>query len=315
MNKTFDVVIVNWNSATQLKECLESIVQSNKTNCIIEHVIVVDNASSDSSLMGIENLDLPLNIIKNSENLGFGSACNQGALHSKSDFILFLNPDMLVYEDTFLNLFNYIDKHDSTEVGIYGIQLQDENKNIQRSCARFPSTWNFFVRLVGLNKLNSALFKSYHMEEWKHDETAVVDHVIGAFYLIKKDLFDKLKGFDERYFVYIEDLDLSKRVCDSGFKTKYIVESQAYHKGGGTSENVKAKRLFYSTRSRLIYAYKNFGFFEGMLLMILTFIIEPISRSFFLVIKRQFSELPELVKGFMLLYKDTLQIIKKGNKK
>jgi len=313
--KSFDIVIVNWNSGIQLKECIESIKDANKIHCTLNEIVVVDNASSDNSIALLNTKQENLRIIKNNENLGFGKACNQGAKNLKSDFILFLNPDMLIFEDTFLNLFTYIEKNDSSDIGVYGIQLLDSKNNIQRSCARIPNLWNMIVRSTGLNKLNNKIFKTYALDDWEHNTTKDAEHIMGAFYLIKTDLFDKLNGFDERYFVYIEDLDLSKRLLDSGHKLRYVTESQAYHKGGGTSENVKAKRLFYSTRSRLIYAFKHFGIFQGVFLLLFTFTIEPITRTLFLVLKGKFSEIIENLKGFGMLYKNTFNIIKIGLKK
>ena len=140
------------------------------------------------------------------------------------------------------------------------------------------------------------------MEYWNHNETKIVDQVIGAFFLITKDIFEQLNGFDERFFVYYEELDLSKRVHDSGYKTMYISEIQAYHKGGGTSEQVKALRFFYSTRSSLIYSFKHLGVFKSIIFMFFVYFIEPFTRTAFLVLKRSsFSEFLEQYKVFGLL--------------
>ena len=313
--KEFDIVIINWNSGTQLKECITSIYNSRKTNCDLNKIVVVDNASSDKSIE-ILNQDIQnLKLIYNNENLGFGKACNQGAKECSSEFILFLNPDMLVYEDTFLKLFEYIEKVSNPEVAVYGVQLLNANGNIQKSCATFPTLWNFFVRSSGLNKINQQLFKPYIMEYWNHQESRAVNHVIGAFYLIQRDIFTHLGGFDERYFVYSEDLDLSKRVKDLGYKSFYFTGAQAYHKGGGTSDQVKAKRLFYNLRSRIIYAFKHLGMFKGFLTLLITLLIEPVSRTFFLLMKGNFKELLESLKGFSMLYLDVINIIKLGLKK
>ncbi|SNZ06166.1 hypothetical protein SAMN06265182_0584 [Persephonella hydrogeniphila] len=311
---TLSIVIVNWNSGNQLIECLKSIRKAKKSNFYLKKIIVVDNASTDHSLDNVEKINLPIEIIKNPENYGFAKACNIGAKHAEGDFILFLNPDMIVFEDTFVNLFNYIYKHDRPEIGIYGIQLLDDDGNIQKTCARFPNLWNLIVRTVGLDKINPKIFKSYRMEDWSHKETKKIDHVIGAFFLVKRHLFEKLNGFDEKFFVYIEDLDFSKRAHNLGYKTVYITEAKAYHKGGGTSEKVKGKRLFYNAQSRVIYVFKHFGFVKGLILMGFIYFVEPISRISFLTLKRNFNEIPELLKGYLYLYKNTLKIIKTDKK-
>lgn len=314
---SFSIIIVNWNSGIQLKECVESVKKSSFENSILNKVVVVDNDSKDNSLELVEALNFEkLEIIKNNENLGFGKACNIGAKDSSSDFILFLNPDAMVYEDTFHKLFDYIEKNDNSDVVVYGVQLIGDDGKVQRTCARFPNLSNFLVKVLGLNKLNSKYFETYHLEEWNHNETKQIDHVIGAFYLIKREIFNSINGFDERYFVYFEDLDLSKRVHDSGYRTIYLSEIQAYHKGGGTSEQVKALRFFYSTRSSLIYSFKHLGIFKSIIFMFFVYFIEPFTRTAFLVLKRSsFSEFLEQYKGFGLLYKDTFNIIKLGLKK
>ncbi|MFA9238577.1 MAG: glycosyltransferase family 2 protein [Candidatus Paceibacteria bacterium] len=313
--KTFDIITVNWNSGTQIKECINSIQKAEFSNCILNKIVVVDNDSNDNSLQIVEDLNYEkLEIIKNSDNFGFGKACNIGAKNSQSDFILFLNPDAMVYEDTFNKLFEYIEKNDTKDVAVYGVQLIGDDKIVQRNCAKVPSLSNFINRSLGLNKLNSKLFPSYTMENWDHLDTRKVDQVMGSFFMIKRDVFEKLNGFDERFFVYYEELELSKRIKDIGYKTIFVSESQAYHKGGGTSEQVKAKRLFYNTRSRLIYGFKHFGFYKGLFLMFFTFVVEPITRVIFSILKGQRSEILETFRGFGMLYKDTFNSIKLGLK-
>lgn len=308
---------MNWNSDDQLKDCVKSVMKSSFDNCTLNKVIVVDNNSRDDSIELAEKLNFKkLEIIKNKDNLGFGKACNIGAKDSLSDFILFLNPDAMVYEDTFHKLFDYIEKNDNSDVVVYGVQLIGDDGKVQRTCARFPKLRNFLVRVMGLNKINQEFFKSFSMEDWNHNEIKQVDHVIGAFYVIKRELFNNIQGFDERYFVYFEDLDLSKKVHNQGHKIVYLSDVKAYHKGGGTSEQVKALRFFYSTRSSLIYSFKHLGIFKSIIFMFFVYFIEPFTRTAFLVLKRSsFSEFLEQYKGFGLLYKDTFNIIKLGLKK
>lgn len=309
----FDIVIVNWNSGEQLKNCLQSIEKSNKSNCDLNSIIVVDNASVDDSISNLCYPSLPIQLIKNNTNLGFGKACNIGAKDCQSNFILFLNPDMIVYEDTFLNLFKYIENNDNEDIGIYGIQLHDEDKEVQKTCARFPTVWNFVVRSLGLNKLNNRLFKSYTMHEWDHLSSREVDQVMGAFFMVKRSLFESLDGFDERFFVYYEELDFSKRASDIGYLSKYIVEAKAYHKGGGTSENVKAMRMFYNLQSRSIYALKHFSLFKAFVVLFFVFTIEPLSRMTFILIKQnKIENLRELLTAYKLLYFNIFLITRKG---
>ncbi len=97
------------------------------------------------------------------------------------------------------------------------------------------------------------------MLDWDHRQNREVDHAMGSFFLVRNILFKKLQGFDERYFVYLEDLDFSLRAKQAGFVSYYFTDAAAYHKGGGTSEQIKARRLFYSLHSRILYWYKHFN--------------------------------------------------------
>jgi len=308
---TFDIVIVNWNSGNQLKECIKSIQSAEFTNCVLNKVIIVDNDSKDNSIELVRELNFDkLEIIQNKENLGFGKACNIGAKLAQEDFILFLNPDTKVYKDTFQKLFNIIKNNHDTNIAVYGIQLIGDDGKVQRTCARFPTAKHFIIRSLGLNKLNPRLFPSYTMEDWDHKETRETNHVIGAFFLLKRHLFERLNGFDERFFVYIEDLDFSKRAHGLGYKAIYITESKAYHKGGGTSEKVKDKRLFYLLRSQIIYSYKHFNLLTATFVLFLTVFIEPVSRIIFLTLKGSFTEIKEVLKAYKMLYSDMLNILR-----
>jgi GT2 family glycosyltransferase len=124
---------------------------------------------------------------------------------------------------------------ENADVGICGIQLQDDSGHIARSCARFPSLRIFAMQALGLNTL--PWFRSWgmHMLEWDHGKTREVDHVIGAFYLMRRALFESLGGFDERFFVYLEDLDFSLRARKAGWSSVYLATTQAFHAGGGVS--------------------------------------------------------------------------------
>jgi hypothetical protein len=127
--------------------------------------------------------------------------------------------------------------------------------------------------MLGLDRI--ARMPSHLMEEWDHTTTRDVDHVMGAFYLVRRRLFEQLHGFDERFFVYLEDLDLSIRVRDAGYRIVFLAEARTFHKGGGSSERVKATRLFYSLHSRIQYGFKHFGRLPAAALLAGTLVLEP----------------------------------------
>lgn len=263
-----DVVIVNWNSGAQLATCIRALERSEEASSL--NIIVVDNASADGSCV------TPANgrVIENCRNTGFAVACNQGAAAGRAPYILFLNPDTEVPSGAIAAARSVL--ADSPATGVVGIQLRDQQGRIQRSCARQPTVATMLSHALGLSRLLPA--SGYIMNEWDHGADRDVDHVIGAFYLIRRELFESLSGFDERFFLYLEDVDLSRRVLDSGFRIRYLSGVGATHVGGGTSAQIPDTRLYLSLRARLTFADKHFGRLGVLLITMVTVLIEPIVR-------------------------------------
>jgi len=302
----FVIVIVNWNSGTQLATAISSIAKY--LNEFSLEIVLIDNASTDQSLDIALSIPLPETIrvrtILNSENKGFGFACNQGAMASKGQYILFMNPDAFLVENI-KPLIDFMDESISRKIGICGPSLIDETGNQQRSCARFLSPFKSFIRTFGINLLYPRF--SVSMLDWDHLDARYVDHVIGAFYLIRRELFEALNGFDEDFFVYYEDIDLSLRANNLGWKSFYFSDVTVFHKGGGISSQVKAQRLFYSLRSELIYLKKHFGFWRTLIPFLAIMFIEPLSRSILSLARFSFLELKELFQAYKLLCKWLIQ--------
>ena len=296
-----DVVIVNWNAGSQLVEVVSSIEKYH--HGLVSSVIIVDNASTDDSLDRVEILrDLPfkLLVIRNSENSGFGKACNLGAQQAKSEYLLFLNPDAALYAGTLPKAFAFMQDPANSKVGICGVQLLDEAGHVSRSCVRFPSAVGFAAHAIGLDRFFPRL--GHFMAEWGHAQTRQVDHVIGAFFLVRRELFNALHGFDERFFVYLEDLDFSYRARQAGWRSMYLAEAQAFHAGGGTSNQVKARRLFYSLRSRFLYAFKHFSWMGAFAVLLATLLVEPLSRSALALLRRSWAGLKETWAAYGMLW-------------
>jgi len=305
-----DIIIVNWNSGEQLRQCLASIASANQSSFTLSHVCVVDNASQDNSLDGIEQCGLPLQIIRNKQNQGFAAACNQGARESQADYILFLNPDVRLFKNSLTIPITFMEKPENKKVGIVGIQLLDDTGNVAPTCARFPTPGRFFAKMLGLDRLFPRWFPSHFMVEWNHRESREVDQVMGAFFLVRRSLFEALDGFDERFFVYFEDLDFSLRAKQGGWRSFYLAEAQAYHKGGGTSEQIKAARLFYSLRSRILYDYKHFNWWSATGVAIGTLFLEPFTRLVWATVRGSLQEIVDTIKGYLMLWKETPRMIK-----
>jgi GT2 family glycosyltransferase len=239
------------------------------------NVIVIDNASTDNSLILLRNRIN--NVIINTENLGFGKACNQAFNKSNADYILLLNPDTLSEPEVLEELVGFLEKN--PDYGITGPGQVDKNGKVLRTCGRFPTFRTALYEILGLSKLFPKIFIPVPaMTDWDHLQSKDVDHVMGSYMVIRKSILDKIGFMDDEYFVYMEDIDLSKRVSDAGFKTFYNNKYSIFHEGGGTGQNLKAARLFYSLSSRAIYWKKHLGKINYFILTIVSITIEPFLR-------------------------------------
>lgn len=306
------VVIVNWNSGGQLAEALSSVALYQSG--LVDSVIVVDNASSDDSLNFLDHWrpeGFDVEVVRNSVNKGFGAACNQGAAFGVSKYILFLNPDARLFEGSLPVPLNFMEAPENSDVGICGVQLIDDRGVVSRTCARFPSFSIFLAQATGLSKLPGHRFLGHGMEEWDHGTDRDVDQLIGAFFFIRREVFDLLGGFDERFFVYFEEVDVSYRARQAGLRSVYLTGAQAFHEGGGTSRQVKAKRLFYSLRSRLLYGFKHFSPAAAWGLVGVTLLVEPLSRTLFALLSGGMENVRNTLRGYKMLW-DALPAILRG---
>jgi len=245
---------------------------------MIGRIVVVDNASSDGSAAGLENLPIPLTVIENNTNRGFAAACNQAAKRSGADFLLFLNPDTRLFPGSLAHPVHAMIAPENQGVGIVGVQLLDADGNVTPTCARFLTPGMVTRRILGLEHIRRSPWPSSVMTDWDHRASASVDHVIGAFFLVRRTLFERLGGMDERFFVYLEDLDFSLRARQIGFRTLYLPDAHVYHKGGGASQHAKAMSLYYALSSRILYGFKHFIPWKAWGLLFATLLVEPITR-------------------------------------
>ena len=301
-----DITIINWNAGSQLAEVVSSIEKYH--HGLVSSVVIVDNASTDDSLAQVEalqNLPFPCRIIRNTDNRGFGAACNQGAALAKSEFILFLNPDTRLFENSLSVPLAFMRQPSNSGVGICGIRLVDEEGRASTSAARFPTLRVMAGKTLGLTKLFPSVFPTHLITASELPENSSVDQVIGAFFLIRRNVFDRCGGFDERFFVYFEEVDLSLRAKQFGCSSYFLSEVSAFHKGGGCSERVKAARLFYSLRSRILYAQKHYSRLEFVALILLTVLelplrlVQGVMRTSWSDINNTFSAYTQLVTYFV----------------
>lgn len=301
MLSSIDVIIVNWNSGQLLRDCLASLEKTRQDNFYIKRVTVVDNGSSDTSLESVGKFALPVETILNKHNRGFAAAVNQAARSSTADFLLLLNPDTLLGPDALAIPIAFLNSPQSAEVATVSIQLFGDDGKVQHSCARLAGPFTLTVRALGMHRLSIAL--DYEMAGWNHEESRVVDHVIGAFYMVRRRVFESLGALDERFFVYFEDMDFSARVKAAGWKTVYLCGPRAYHKGGGITEKVKAQRLACLQYSCLLYVRKHFGTLKCVPVAMATLLAEPCLRLLLAMVHFSGRELQEVASGYLLLWR------------
>jgi len=296
------VLIVNWNSGSLLKCCVESVHASLTPELADRYeLVILDNASSDDSIVRAALMRSEV-VLRNARNAGFGAACNQAAIRAGGEFLLLLNPDCELRLGSVERCLAELRRED-LPVGICGVALEDETGRVAQTCHRFPGFGALLGSAVGLNAIWPRLADS-RMTEWDHHSNRTVDHVIGAFFLIRASTFEALGGFDERFFVYLEDLDLSLRASRMGLLTRFVATPPSFHLGGGSSRQVKAERLFYATRSRMLYGFKHLPAWQAWIHAAMTLGCEPWARTAQALLRWSWQDLRSTWRGFSLVYQD-----------
>lgn len=248
MNSTIDlsIIIVNYNVKEFLLNLLQSINNA-KNNYSLE-IIVVDNASDDGSVELIKEKYPYIKLIVNNTNVGFGSANNQALQIAKGKYFLLINPDTIVKENTFKEMIEFFERTPSA--GIAGCKVLNPDGSLQLACRRgFPGPWTSFTKVMGLSRLfpKSKFFARYNLTYLDENQTYEVDAVSGAFMMMRGELFQKIGGFDQQFFMYGEDLDLCYRTQKSGYKVYYVNTTEIIHfKGESTKRSsIDETKIFY----------------------------------------------------------------------
>lgn len=225
------VIILNYNVRYFLELCVLS-VESALEN-IDSEIIVVDNNSQDNSCEMIKTRFPNVKLIQNSQNTGFPKGNNIGVDEAKGEYICILNPDTVVAEDTFEKVLEFAKKQQN--LGIVGVKLIDGTGNFLPESKRgIPKPWVAFTKISGLHKLfpKSALFNKYYAQHLSENQTGEVEILVGAFMVLKKELYQEVGGFDENCFMYSDDIDLSYMVLQKGKTNFYFHETTAIHYKG-----------------------------------------------------------------------------------
>ena len=261
------IIIVNYNVKEFLQNLLHSISKSSLK--ISREIIIVDNASNDGSVEFISEKFPEVNLIANNKNLGFSKANNIGLKPAAGKYILLINPDTLVSEDTFEKMIHFFEEN--PQVGLAGCKILNPDGTLQLACRRsFPGPWTSFCKVTGLSNLfpQSRIFAQYNLTYLDPDQTCEVDAVSGSFMMFRKDVYEKIGGLDENFFMYGEDLDFCYRVQKSGFKVFYIHSTQIIHyKGESTKRSgLDETKIFYSAMHLFVKKHLSGSFFVGVIL-------------------------------------------------
>lgn len=267
------VVIVNYNVKYYLEQCIDSL--SKAIEGIDTEVFVVDNCSTDGSVDYLQAKFPWVIFHENRENVGFSRANNQAIERATGEYILLLNPDTVVGEETLENACRFMDENPLT--GALGVKMLDGFGDFLPESKRgFPSPWNSFVKMTGLARLfpQSKIFGGYYLSYLSENEDNKVDVLAGAFMLLRRTAIEKTGGLDNSFFMYGEDIDLSYRIRQAGFDVCYLPEPIIHYKGECTKKDLRYVKLFYEAMIIFFdkhYRRSNRVFRYGIKLAILAF--------------------------------------------
>lgn len=243
-------IIVNFNQTYFLRLCIDALRAS--TVDFDFEIIVVDNGSHNESVSFLKTLEAQgkIRLIHAGKNLGYGKGNNLGVRHAKGEYVLILNPDVSVEPDLLAAMAKHMKQN--PEVGILAPQLYFYNDQIQDSCRRFMKPLDLVIKRTPLQRFKalSARVDSYTMADFNRANVSEVDMVTGACFMIKKSIYEKLGGFDPRFFMFMEDVDVCRRVWEAGLKVVYFPQVKAlhYHKrlSGGSFLGMLRQKMFWA---------------------------------------------------------------------
>lgn len=279
---TLSIIILSFNTKLILKDCIDSIFKNDKRldfsgkkidqeneEIIPSELIIVDNNSTDGSRNYLKKLEREkignLKVIYNSNNLGFGKANNQAMKTSRGEYILLLNSDTIIFDASISQTLFWLSSH--PEYDMVGCRLLNKDKTIQGSVANFPFLKTtlkmlFFDRLSAKKTMNSP------------NKICPVDWIMGAFMLLRKDVYRKTRGFDESFFMYMEEVEWCYRVYKKGFQVGFYPNARVIHLGGKSSGSRSAPIV--NIFSGLIYFYKKHASFQKLLILKLMLYVKAV---------------------------------------
>ncbi|MFA4954498.1 MAG: glycosyltransferase family 2 protein [Patescibacteria group bacterium] len=237
------IVIVSWNVREHLKANLARLFSL--SDSATREIFVVDNASSDGSVNMLRH-DFPqVKLIANDENLGFAKACNQALKLTRGKVIILLNPDMLVEPGALDKVLAKLES-DKT-IGVLGIKLTDQSGTPLRTVRRFPDVWSQLLIILKLRKFFPGINRAYECLDFDYSRSQDVDQVRGSFFAFRRELLDSVGFLDERFFIWLEEVDYCRRVRQVGLRVHYFAETSAQDIVGASFKQLKrypAQKMF-----------------------------------------------------------------------
>lgn len=250
------IVVVSYNCLRHLSACIESLPEG--AGSLPYEIIVVDNNSSDRTREMIRNETPHVRLIANTENLGFAKGCNLGIGAARGKYILLLNPDTIVGKGTLCRTHEYLE--DNRDLAVAGCKVLRPNGNLDPSCKReLPSPWDAFCRMVGLSRLfpKSRVFAKYdagYLDENTRQRISLID---GCYMMLRSEALMDIGLFDERFFIYGEDLDWCKRAHSRGWSIGYDPSGTIIHVKGESTRHSTFRMLYHFHRSMALYYRKH----------------------------------------------------------
>ena len=252
------IIIVNYNVKHFIEQCLFSVFKA--AEALPCEIFVVDNNSVDGSTVLIKEKFPNVILIENKINTGFSVANNQAIKLAKGEYVLLLNPDTVVQEDTFSKIIHFMEQ--TPDAGGLGVKMLDGQGNFAPESKRgLPTPEVAFYKMFGFSKFfpKSKKFGKYHLSYLSENEIHSVDVLSGAFMLIRKSVLDNIGYLDETFFMYGEDIDLSYRITQSGFKNYYFPKTQIIHYKGESTKRSSLNYVLIFYKAMAIFSKKHFS--------------------------------------------------------
>ncbi len=254
MKVDLSIIIVSWNVRDLLEKCLQSIYNSEQS--ITFEVILIDNASKDGTREMLESKFPKLKVEYNKTNEGLSKPWNRGAKRAQGKYLLFLNDDTEIFDHTLDKSVDYYKNNSQT--AILGCRLLNPDKTIQESVRKLPNLFVLVALVSKISRVFPAVLNKYLCKDFDYNKTQIVEQVMGAFFFMSKKIFDEFNGFDEKFFIWFEEVDFCKRVLDKNYKVIYFAEAKVIHHGGASFQQMpkgKLQKMFFKSMRHYFNKY------------------------------------------------------------